>query len=247
MPAPQYDTGPDAANGADMKNNRDRHQVTAQYAKLAKDYDQRWSHYVRATTEATVERLPDLCGNLLDVGCGTGVLLERLQTASGESRLAGVDASAEMLEVARRRLSSSTSLCRAWAEELPFDDGTFDTVVSCNAFHFIRGPEAALHEMLRVLRPGGSLVMTDWCDDYLMCRLCDLYLRWFDPSHFRMYGAGECRRMLEAAGARKISIDRYKISVLWGLMTAQAYKEMTADPEPGSRGASGTVQQKFAH
>jgi ubiquinone/menaquinone biosynthesis C-methylase UbiE len=95
-------------------------------------------------------------------------------------------------------------------------------------FHFIRRPGDALDEMLRVLRPNGVVIITDWCDDYLTCKLCNIYLRWVDPSHFRMYSVSQCRELLEAANARDIEIDKYKITLLWGLMTATAHKSCDA-------------------
>lgn len=210
-----------------MTIEHDRSAVTRQYAKLADDYDTRWSSYVHATTEETMKRLPSSPGGILDVGCGTGPLLNRIVNRFPDSAVSGVDASPEMLELAKTRLPDCVALKTGWAEELPFEDESFDTVVSCNMFHFIRQPEAALNEMLRVLRPAGALVITDWCDDYLSCRLCDFYLRWFDPSHFRMYGRQECRDLLAAAGALEIHIEKYKISWLWGLMTATARKPST--------------------
>lgn len=224
-----------------MKEDLDRHNVTKQYAKLAAEYDSRWSRYVRATTDATIQRLPGTLGDVLDVGCGTAVLLAHLQSTRSTSSLAGVDASAEMLEIARARMAPGIPLKKCWAEEMPFADGSFDTVVSCNMFHFIRRPGDALNEMIRVLRPGGLLVITDWCDDYLMCRLCDRYLRWFDPSHFRMYGTVQLQAMLQAANSQRISIDKYKISLLWGLMTAKAYKPNASNMnEPASQTADAT-------
>ena len=45
-----------------------------------------------------------------------------------------------------------------------------------NAFHIFPSPGAALAEMRRVLKPGGMLTLTDWCDDYLTCKLCSLWL-----------------------------------------------------------------------
>jgi len=217
-----------------MKHKTDRQNVTEQYAKLAAEYDSRWSFYVRATTDATLQRLPDFIGDVLDVGCGTGALLTRLHGTQGVSQLTGVDASAQMLEIARERLPNDILLRECWAEELPFDECSFDTVTSCNMFHFIRHPDQALAEMFRVLRPGGTLVITDWCDDYLMCKLCDIYLRWFDPAHLRMYGTSECQTMLEAANAQQIKIEKYKISVLWGLMTAIACKSSASYVEERS-------------
>lgn len=209
---------------ADRESNR--HAVIIEYAKLASVYDARWSFYVRATTDATVARLPQSLGNLLDIGCGTGALLFRLSHEFPEANLSGVDASSEMLAMARTRLRPQVELKEGWAEKLPFDDARFDTVVSCNMFHYVRHPHDALVEMLRVLRPGGTMMITDWCDDYLSCRLCDWYLRWFDPSHFHMYSVRRCRQLLVTAGAQQITIDKYKISWLWGLMTAMATKSV---------------------
>ena len=142
--------------------------MAAEYARLAPDYDEKWSFYVEATTRETLARLSlRPADRLLDVGCGTGVLLDRLSRAHPATLLSGVDPVPEMLAVARRRLPPEIELREGWAERLPFEDGRFDVLVSCNMFHYIRHPAAALREMGRVLSPGGWLVITDWCDDYL--------------------------------------------------------------------------------
>ena len=107
-----------------------------------------------------------------------------------------------------------------YADALPWSAGSFDVVVSCNMFHYISHPVVALKEMGRVLRPGGTLVMTDWCDDYLACRLCNLYLRLTNRAFYKTYRQKECLELFHAAGYREVRIERYKISWLWGLMTA---------------------------
>lgn len=112
-------------------------------------------------------------------------------------------------------------------ETLPFGDATFDVVVSTNVFHSIRHPVAALREMLRVSKPAGRVVITDWCDDYLACRACDRFLRAFSRAHFRTYGSKECRELLVAAGFASLDVERYRINWLWGLMTATATKDAT--------------------
>jgi SAM-dependent methyltransferase len=129
-----------------------------------------------------------------------------------------------MLDVARHRLPLEVELRSGWAERLPFEGERFDVVVSCNAFHYFRDPVAALGEMGRVLAPGGRLVITDWCDDYLACRLCALYLRLFSRSHLKVYRQEECRYLLLEAGFRTMDLDRYKINWLWGMMTATAFR-----------------------
>lgn len=203
-----------------------REPVLREYARLAARYDGRWSFYIRATTRETISRLGfQPTDALLDVGCGTGALLLELASSNPQVRLAGVDPSPAMLEIARNKLPPTVKLKTGWAEQIPFEDEKFDAVVSCNVFHYVREPRAALGEMARVLKPGGQLVITDWCDDYLACRICDVFLRRFSPAHFRIYGAKECRRLIEEAAWRNLTIERYKISWLWGLMTARARKQ----------------------
>lgn len=197
-----------------------RHPVVEEYGRLASHYDAKWSFYVEATTRETLARLTLRPGmRLLDVGCGTGALLERLSHSPG-IQLTGVDPVPEMLAVARRRLQPEIELCTGWAEELPFEGGQFDVVVSCNAFHYFREPVAPLREFRRVLAPGGRLVLTDWRDDYLACRACNLYLRLINRAHVKVYRRKECLRLLQEAGYVDVDVERYKINWLWGLMTA---------------------------
>ncbi len=210
-----------------------RDHLVEEYRHLAPEYETKWSLYVEVTTRETLARLSLRPGSrLLDVGCGTGFLLHRLSQTAPDARLSGVDPVPAMLSVARRRLSPDIQLQAAWVEHLPFESGTVDVVLSCNMFHYVRDPAAALREIMRVLAPGGRLVLTDWCDDYLACRICDLYLRLFNRAHVKMYNRGECLRLLHDAGFKAAAINRYKISWLWGMMTATAWRQ----EEPPPRG-----------
>ena len=202
-----------------------RDPVVSEYSEAAKDYDEKWSFYVDATTRETMRRLP-LRGDehVLDLGCGTGELLARVAAKYPSVRLTGLDPVPEMLEVARSKLRPDVDLRVGWANELPWPDETFDVVVSCNMFHYITHPVAALTEMERVLRPGGRIIITDWCDDYLACRVCSVYLRLTSRAHYKTYRQAECVSLLEQAGHADASVERYKISWLWGLMTAIATK-----------------------
>jgi ubiquinone/menaquinone biosynthesis C-methylase UbiE len=200
--------------------------VVAEYAKAAERYDEKWAFYVEATTRETLKRMPmTATARVLDVGCGTGELLRRLRAKYPEAVLAGLDPVAEMLAVARDKLSGKEDLRIGYADSLPWNSGTFDVVVSCNMFHYISHPVEALREMTRVLRPGGSLVLTDWCDDYLACRVCNIYLRLTNRAFYKTYREAECLELLRAAGFRNVRLERYKISWLWGLMTAVITKD----------------------
>ena len=195
--------------------------VIAEYAELAAEYDAKWSFYVEATTRETLARLRLRPGDrVLDVGCGTGVLLQRLSARHPAELLSGVDPVPEMLAVARGRLPSEIDLREGWAERIPCENESIDVVVSCNMFHYVRRPAEALQEMKRVLRPDGRLIVTDWCDDYLACRLCSWYLRLSGRPQIQAYRRRECLRLLQEAGFRELDVERYRISWLWGLMTA---------------------------
>jgi ubiquinone/menaquinone biosynthesis C-methylase UbiE len=197
--------------------------VVAEYAKAAKHYDEKWAFYVEATTRETLRRLPlSAASRVLDVGCGTGELLRRVRANVPDAVLAGLDPVPEMLDVAREKLSGRDDLRVGYADRLPWNAGTFDVVVSCNMFHYISEPLTALREMARVLRPTGALVLTDWCDDYFACRICNLYLRLTNRAFYKTYRQAECLELLKVAGYEVQSFERYKISWLWGLMTAVA-------------------------
>jgi SAM-dependent methyltransferase len=96
---------------------------------------------------------------VLDVGCGSGMLLQ-LAAARGAS-VTGVDASAGLLEVARARVPGA-ELVLGPMEDLAFPDGSFDVVVSVNGLQY--GTGDAMAEAARVVRPGGLLGFAFWQD-----------------------------------------------------------------------------------
>ena len=103
---------------------------------------------------------------VLDIGCGTGRLAERLITARGVRSVVGCDFSAGMLAHAAERLrphgtaeTARVALVRGDATRLPFAAASFDAVVSTEAFHWFPDQDAALRELRRILRPGGRLLL----------------------------------------------------------------------------------------
>jgi ubiquinone/menaquinone biosynthesis C-methylase UbiE len=191
----------------------------------AHQYDSRWPRYIRESLRHTFRCIELHPGQqLLDVGCGTGQLLAAAHARTPEARLAGLDPSSAMLDVARRRVSPATTLMRAAAEAIPVRSGTVDWLVMTSVLHRVRDPLAARREWRRVLRPGGTLVLTDWCEDFLSMRLQARWSRLTDRAFRHMYSALELQALLIAGGLEPVSLDRYKINWHWGLMTATAVK-----------------------
>ena len=100
---------------------------------------------------------------ILDIGCGTGLLLARAAERFPEARLTGIDAAAEMIGVARSSAprGAPVEFLQATAEALPFEPGSFDLVLTTMSFHHWADQPAALSEVRRVLVPGGLFALTD--------------------------------------------------------------------------------------
>ncbi|WP_282693937.1 class I SAM-dependent methyltransferase [Streptomyces sp. CC208A] len=94
---------------------------------------------------------------VLDAGCGSGPLSAALRDRGAV--VTGIDASAGMLALARRRLGADVPLHRAdLRDRLPFEDGAFDDVVASLVLHYLEDWGPTLAELRRVLRPGGRLI-----------------------------------------------------------------------------------------
>jgi arsenite methyltransferase len=101
---------------------------------------------------------------ILDVGCGPGYYVAELVEEVGASgAVVGVDSSAPMLEVARRRCAElpNTEFREGDATSLPADDGSFDAAVSVQVLEYVADVPAALTELRRVVRPGGRVTLWD--------------------------------------------------------------------------------------
>jgi ubiquinone/menaquinone biosynthesis C-methylase UbiE len=145
-----------------------REKIATEYFRAnAEDWDQiRSLHIDEAVVEqALLDTVGDLSdGRILDIGTGTGRILELLGRNAEEG--VGVDMSREMLAVARARLQradlSNCLVRQADMYQLPYPGGMFDVVILHQVLHFAEKPDIAIAEAARVLAPDGKLVVVDF-------------------------------------------------------------------------------------
>lgn len=180
--------------------------------------------------EAVCAAMPPACGVAVDLGCGTGLVLEKMRPRAG--KVIGVDGSPRMLELSRRRLALESSGADSAAESgsaplpagvdipamtsgpaavslrigeldhLPLRDGEADFASINMVLHHLSDPSAALAEIRRVLRPGGLLMVTDF-DRHAEERMrSDYGDRWLG------FDANTLESLLREAGLELVSCTR---------------------------------------
>ena len=120
-------------------------------------FDAPWGRYAsRVERQALLGVVGPLTGRqLLDVGCGTGRFAAAFERAGAE--VTGVDRDAGMLALAASRVAGP--LVEADAHALPFPDAGFDVSVAVTLLEFADRPEQIIDELVRIIRPGGRLVV----------------------------------------------------------------------------------------
>lgn len=154
--------------------------------------------------------------DVLDVGCGTGRLLETAAGCWDGVRFTGVDASEEMVEEARRKHEGDVRFVfkQGDASALPVDSDSFDAVFSTMSFHHWRDQVAGIHEVARVLRPGGLFVLADIAVPFMS--LLRPILRWSNHANFQ--GPRDIQGLLEQADLAVLTRRRF-----WALVRTQLF------------------------
>jgi ubiquinone/menaquinone biosynthesis C-methylase UbiE len=135
------------------------HESKSYYDAFSESYEKHRHHGYHALIddleiEATAPHVGR--GPVLEAGCGTGLILQRLAQLNNGRPTVGIDLSAGMLRVARSR---GLAIAQASVDALPFPDQSFDTVVSFKVLAHVPQIERALAELARVTRPGGYLLL----------------------------------------------------------------------------------------
>jgi len=179
---------------------------------VTRQFGPRAAAYVESSVHAQGEDLEDLkafagarrFARALDLGCGGGHVSFALAPLAGE--VVAYDLSADMLTAVAKQAAARglTNLFtrQGAAENLPFEDASFDFVATRYSTHHWQDVPAALREAHRVLKPGAPLMVMDAVAPEAV--LCDTFVQTIemlrDPSHVRDYSVREWLDMLRAAG-----------------------------------------------
>lgn len=122
--------------------------------------------YLSGSSVSVAKKWGIIDGKVLDLGTGIGLLAIALAKKLPGVEVIGLDVSDVALEVARKNLQESehplkVSFEKGDAEDMPFEDGTFDLVVSSNTLHLIKNPVRMFDETQRVLKPEGRFFLSD--------------------------------------------------------------------------------------
>jgi trans-aconitate methyltransferase len=124
-------------------------------------YMGRWSRRVAPIFTGWVDASPG--ARWIDIGCGTGVLASTILDLCEPSQVLGIDSSDVFLQSAAAHIPDPRASFRQGnAQEIPEPDGSFDVAVSGLVLNFLPDKDAAIREMARIVRPGGTVALYVW-------------------------------------------------------------------------------------
>ncbi len=186
-----------------------------------------WKHDYKFTLREIGKFMPE---RLVDIGCGPGAFLTRVQEEYPQIQLNALDISEEMIKETRSRLAenadkaceevrsirgdsredaeASTVLKDAImtagdAENMPFEDGEFQAVTCNMSIHHYPHPQKAVNEMFRILAPEGVLLLNDMDCAMPIRSVANIAFPHMKGGDVKMYNRAEILHMLKAAGFKK--------------------------------------------
>jgi ubiquinone/menaquinone biosynthesis C-methylase UbiE len=210
--------------------------------KRAQLYNTRWHTYTARTLEVTkaiidvaaLRLVPERLGRsprVLDVACGTGILLKQLLALVPGIVAYGVDASEDMLVQARLALKGHVHVERVQVgtgetANLPYAPETFDLITCTNALHDIPEPAGMLAGLKRLLAPGGQLVVEDFAprEPRFFWAAFEGLLRSIERNNVRAYTLAEAHALCQQAGLHVAREYVFTVDWLWHGWAVRAYR-----------------------
>lgn len=224
----------------------EKHSI-AQFDTWSQDYDQKrfWPFYF--SNKAVLQSINPKSGStILDVGCGTGILLRQLLQLDRSLNLYGIDIAPGMIKMAQMKLGKSVKIQRGSANNLPYNGNSFDYVTCATSFHHYARPDNSLREMFRVLKSDGKLVVLDpFTNGPLRKALCAILDTLYDERGTNLFTREQMYQMFHMAGFSYIVQKTY-----WGyklLTIGVKAREIESIPERQNTFSREDVPKRKVH
>lgn len=193
------------------------------YDQLAEIYDKRWKEYNNKTAEEIIKNFK-LNDNLriLDAGCGTGILIEKLLKLNPKVIVLGVDISKEMLRIAKIRLGRyrNVKLLKEDIENLKLRE-KFDLIISNSSIHYLYNLDKVIINFKSLLNKNGELILVDWCKDSILFKILNFYWKLRIKGFKRIYTVKQVKEILDRNGFLIESAYTFKVG-FWDLYFIKA-------------------------
>lgn len=178
----------------------------------------------------------DFSGDILEVGVGQGVVLKHIyERGRNIQSLTGLDLSDRLIEMARKNVPSA-HIVKGDAEEMPFPNESFDIVVMIDVFQYLLNVDKALSEVRRVLRKGGSFIVTVPNRDWVLFKRYIKNRKNIQPIEDRFFNFNEMAGLLSSHGFSIVSYrgadalrfygSRHKLERLFAWVIPYLHKRM---------------------
>lgn len=139
---------------------------------------------------------------IVDIGCGEGILIEKMLGRFNNKVVIGIDPSSENIKICK---SHNLNVYDGSVYKLPLDDSSVDCVLFIEVIEHLEHPEIAIREISRILKSDGKLIMLFPYDSvFKLARLLTLKFKEaiYNAGHVKQWTSGEAKNLLESAGLR---------------------------------------------
>ena len=201
-----------------MKSEDYKNLTIKEFTKAAEIYDSGHAGIYEMCKDDYPPILDELRGisfdSLLDVGCGTGPMIELLAGEYPDKQYTGIDLTPNMIKKANDKNLKNARFIVGDSEDLPFDEESFDAVICANSFHHYPNPQKFFDGVNRVLRRGGYLILRDytslepvvWLMNHVEMPLANM----IGHGDVRCYTTRQIRALCGSAGLKIIKLEKQR-------------------------------------
>lgn len=201
--------------------------VSRKYDLLAPLYDYIWRHYTHKTIKKALAAAC-LKGNetILDIGCGTGALEDKLVKMHTGQNIFACDVSPVSIDRAINKIPDTPQVDFEVGDFLNMvvPNRQFDVVFSLSNLHYFTDPEKLLRKAHELAKPKASFVLVDWCRESLRSRFYQRFLRSLDKGFKGIYSSTELKAMFTQTGWAVEEEEFFSIRGYWTMVAMRARK-----------------------